>query len=191
MATPTKVFKSVWLKREEAAVKVFGLAWDDTGTLKVFPDHVEYSGKKNTFSLVGLRAAQLGKFGGNPFHKWVKVHFVHDGRMGAISFSAKGSVTGQNRALLEALQSLIQPPETAEEVRSNEQFLLAERAAAAKRYSTVIGWGVLNIVVGASLAFWAMAGDGGFTGVAAVLVLLSGIGMCLDGSRGRARNRGE
>ena len=37
----------------------------------------------------------------------------------------------------------------------------------------------------------AMAGDGGFTGVAAVLVLLSGIGMCLDGSRGRARNRGE
>lgn len=191
MAAPTQVFKSVWFKREEAAVKAFGLAWDDIGTLKILPDHVEYSGKKFNFAMFNLRAAQLGKFGSNPFHRWVKVHFVHEGRLGSLLFSAKGSLKGQNRQLLTALQGLISPPGSQDEVRAIERSLVEERAAAAQRYSKVIGWGVLNIVLAVVLLLMTIHGDVPFGGVAGVVVLITGIGMCVDGFRGRGRTRGD
>src|SRR5262245_57391823 len=89
---PTKVFQRVWLKTGEGSVKTFGLAWEDRGEVRVFPDRLEFHGKKNAFTLWHIRAVDVGKFGDNPMHKWVRVRSIHEGQVSVVLFSAKGGI---------------------------------------------------------------------------------------------------
>ena len=108
---PVQVFRSVWLLREPRALSQLfvSLAFDDTGSAMIFPERLEFHGKKQRVVLSNILSVRPGRYGADLMNEWLRIQcangtttYLKEG-----SFVGWGALLGGNGRLLQALKHLI------------------------------------------------------------------------------------
>ena len=104
-----RTFRTVWYRPEENRWRSMRLvAFCDRGTLVVYKDSAEFTGKNERFRIVNVNRISFGKRGQDWVNNWVKIEYGS----GKTAFFADGSwlgwrgIFGGTRELFGALQHL-------------------------------------------------------------------------------------
>lgn len=112
---PTHVFRSVWLLREPRRGRTFFskfLAFDDTGSLMVFSDRLEFHGQNATVLIEKISSVRAGRYGFDKINEWLRVEHSDGPPVYLKEGSALGwgGLLGGNGQLLEAIKHTIRTP---------------------------------------------------------------------------------
>lgn len=91
MKSVKKIFGKVWYLSKENKVSDLKLcAWQDSGTLTVGEDSLEFAGKKETVTITDIQKITFGKQGRDFINNWVRIEYQN----GHKAFFADGSLLG-------------------------------------------------------------------------------------------------
>lgn len=107
---PIQVFRSVWLLHEPRSLsRLAALAFDDTGSVMIFPEHLEFHGKRQRLVLNNISSVRPGRYGLDFLNEWLRIQYAN----GATTYLKDGSfagwagLVGGNGRLFQALKHLI------------------------------------------------------------------------------------